>query len=64
MNNDEGFSQGSLTEASPKLVISGKILSEKDFDKYSNFTEEDLFNIAEDWRESVPEEFKNLLDAE
>lgn len=51
-------------ETSPRIMISGGFFTKIDYNNFSQITPEDIAAIAEDWENTVPEEYKDLLNAE
>lgn len=47
-----------------KIKIAGEIFSQSEYDNIANITEQDVREAIEDWKESAPEKYKDILEAE
>lgn len=47
-----------------KIKVAGEIFSQSEYDNIANITEQDVREAIEDWKESAPEKYKDILEAE
>jgi hypothetical protein len=64
MNNDEFMNRIPSNGTSPRIMVLGEVLPVTEYDSLSNISVEDIENIREDWLNTAPPAFRNLLDAE
>jgi hypothetical protein len=56
--------QNNKDQQSPRIMVSGGIFPNVEYDRLADITPQDLENIVKDWEENAPKEYKNLLNAD